>query len=689
MPEDGDQPPPGGPGPEVGGQEADGGEPPFADDTVALGGGTPATQEDMGQALAPGSMEEAAGGDSPTVGEGQGPTEGQAEAAGGQGQGGEPPELPSNAAAEQEERMGVMEKNMQELAETMTQTMNQFASFVQGQMGPPGDNEGSITLANNNNSMNHSNISIAGMDAGGVTQGDSGSRPTMEGSFLTTVGAAADMFAGERGATTRYASDEQVVQFLQDPDGYTRAMKALRGVKGFTKDSPEKDVRNQAREDKKKADKEAAEVGRQYIYDGRRDKVTRIDSAIRLRTIYLQKVPKKAGINARVALLSEWMRGSAQGNTWTRFETKFHDRQDEISFNQNDYEINQIDNKEAENVDAVLDSIEEENGNQRFQLMTDAIAEFFDELLLKDKAKADTRKKRYKDKWDKWEWRLLSTSPRDLWNTFDAQRADQIVDVPVTVQPELLDLRTGKKLEPRVRKENQDENMKTVTTKWYQTMWNSPQSAEFMERWKSSMLLTVDLDVKFENVDRILRYEHGRSRTSSNEYREHREWVIKRIQRHYEDEKEKLQKKEPKKNGNNKHKKKNGNGAGSSSASGPSGDTLNINAMQATQSQAERRAQMKSIRDATYEKFKSEFHFIKDDNYWDREVKPQVVKALKKLYESKRVTYPEAKNLMNAFFLCRLCWGPHLMKDHRRSDGFYEAVLEHEQGLVKSWNSKN
>ena len=78
MPEDGDQPPPGGPGPEVGGQEADGGEPPFADDTVALGGGTPATQEDMGQALAPGSMEEAAGGDSPTVGEGQGPTEGEA-----------------------------------------------------------------------------------------------------------------------------------------------------------------------------------------------------------------------------------------------------------------------------------------------------------------------------------------------------------------------------------------------------------------------------------------------------------------------------------------------------------------------------------------------------------------------------------------------------------------------------------
>ena len=680
--EGGDQPPPSGPGEGVGNQEAEGGDSPSAEDTVAFGEDPPATQEDGGQAGAPGLVEEAEGESSPTAGDGQEPTEGQAEATEGQGLGGEPPQLPSNKAAGQEERIGTMEKNMKEL----TDTVSDLADLVKGLVTSPKDNEGSINLGNNKNSLNNSNINISGTESGSVTQGDSGGRPILDGSFLTTIGTPGEMFAGERGTNTRYANNDQVVEFLKDPDGYMRLMMALCGTKGFTMNSPETDRRKQVREDKKRADNEAAEVGRKYIYDGRREKVTWINSATRMRAIYQREVPKKASITARVALVTEWMRGSAQRTAWNRFETKFHQRQEEISFNDNDYEIKKINNKEAENVDAVLDSIEEENGDQRFQLMSDAIDEFFEELILKDKPMADARQKRYKEKWDKWQWRPLTASPRDLWNHFDSERADQIQDVPVTVQPELLDPDTGKPLKIRVRKENQDENMKTVTTKWFQTMWAS--CPDFMNSWKSSMLLTMGIDVQFERVERILRYGHDRSRTSSDEYRKHREWVVKRIQRHYDDKKKELQEKEPKKNGNNKHKKKHGNGAGSSSAPGPPGDTLNINAVQTVQDQTERRAQLKKVRQAAYKKY-PQFSFVDGDNYWDKDVKPKVSQTLIKLYKEGAIDFKEAKNLMHAFFLCKLCWKGHLIKDHQRADGFHEAVVEHEPGLVKSWSAKN
>ena len=138
----------------------------------------------------------------------------------------------------------------------------------------------------------------------------------------------------------------------------------------------------------------------------------------------------------------------------------------------------------------------------------------------------------------------------------------------------------------------------------------------------------------------------------------------------------------------NKHKKKHGNGAGSSSAPGPPGDTLNINAVQTVQDQTERRAQLKKVRQAAYKKY-PQFSFVDGDNYWDKDVKPKVSQTLIKLYKEGAIDFKEAKNLMHAFFLCKLCWKGHLIKDHQRADGVHEAVVEHEPGLVKSWSAKN
>ena len=64
--EDGDQPLPGGPGQEAGSQEAEGGDSPSAEDTVALGEGPPAAQqeaEDVDRVLLPeGRLDAATGG---------------------------------------------------------------------------------------------------------------------------------------------------------------------------------------------------------------------------------------------------------------------------------------------------------------------------------------------------------------------------------------------------------------------------------------------------------------------------------------------------------------------------------------------------------------------------------------------------------------------------------------------------
>ena len=110
--------------------------------------------------------------------------------------------------------------------------------------------------------------------------------------------------------------------------------------------------------------------------------------------------------------------------------------------------------------------------------------------------------------------------------------------------------------------------------------------------------------------------------------------------------------------------------------------------MQTVQDQTERRAQLRKVRQAAYEKY-PQFGFVEDDKYWDKDVKPKVSKALIKLYKDREIDYKEAKNLMHAFFLCKLCWQEHLIKDHQRSHGIHEAVVEHEPGLVKSWKAKN
>ena len=211
-------------------------------------------------------------------------------------------------------------------------------------------------------------------------------------------------------------------------------------------------------------------------------------------------------------------------------------------------------------------------------------------------------------------------------------------------------------------------------------MWESQET--LMRTWLDSvMLASGDSQNEYKHAHYVLE-GFSKAITPADEFYACRDWVIEKISYRYSLDREAFMKKAPRNNKNGKNK----NG---SSASVPPNNTLNIAAVSKppTAEQLKRRNEKQAIRRAAYGKY-NEFSFVsKEDDYWKREKQPNVSATLIRLHADNKIAYAEASKLMNAFGLCRLCWGAHLQKDHKAHHKILDAVRANEPHLVE--RSKN
>ena len=170
-----------------------------------MGEGSPAAQEDIGQAPALGQTEEAAVRSPPADGAGDG----------GAGQGGESPGLLLRAV---NEKLKVLEDAVAKLKDAVA---GLASSILEGQKNSSKKGVSSVHLeqlslntVGNNNSIH---VVINGSSLGNTTQGDSGSRPVADKSYITG-GAAGDLREAELkidGLAAKSAQQERLIAHLE------------------------------------------------------------------------------------------------------------------------------------------------------------------------------------------------------------------------------------------------------------------------------------------------------------------------------------------------------------------------------------------------------------------------------------------------------------------------------------------